>query len=137
MTIDVSGSNSGFGSQTHPVGHDAVNGVDGTIETRRSGGWFGHVKANFTQKIVSTRAAACLRFGEVGGVTVNVEDHVTGGITDCGVGVHGDIIKQPQGVGVGFFRAFLLLCINGYESSKHGGVDRNRILQESSDDLLY
>ena len=56
--------------------------MDGTVETRTSGGWLGHVRANVTLEILSTSAAAGSRFGEVGGVTVNVEDHVTGGILD-------------------------------------------------------
>ena len=94
LAVDVSGSNFGFVSQTHHVGHDAGNGVYGTVETRTSGGWFGHVGVNVTQKIVSTSAAAGSRFGEVGGVTVNLEDHVTGSIPDCGVGVRDGVIEQ-------------------------------------------
>ena len=88
-------------------------------------------------EIVSTSAAACLSFREVGGVDVNVEDHVTGGITDCGVGVCGGVINQPQGFGVGLFCAFCLLCRNGSGGGEHGGVDRNLILQESYENLLY
>ena len=38
-----------------------------------------------------TSAAAGSRFGEVGGVAVYVEEHVTGGIPDCGVGVRGGV----------------------------------------------
>ena len=111
--------------------------MDGTVETRTSGVWFGHVRLNVTQKIVSTGVATGSRFGEVGGVAVNVEDHVTGGITDCDVRLCGGVIKQPQGFGVGLFCSFCLLCRNGAEVGEHDGVDRNRILQESSDDLLY
>ena len=125
MAVDVSGSNFGFGSRTHHVGHDAGNGLDGTVETSTSGRWFGHVGEKVTQKIVSTSAAAGTRFGEVGGVTVNVEYHVTGGIMDFGVGVSGRVIKQQQVVGVGLFRAFLLLCRNGAEGGEYGGVERN------------
>ena len=33
-------------------------------------------------------------FGEVGGVVVNVKDHVTGGVPDCGVGVCGGVVDQ-------------------------------------------
>ena len=136
MAIDVSGSNFGFGSRTHRVGHDAGNGVDGTIETRTSGGWFEHVGANVTQKTVSTSAAAGTRFGEVGCVAVNVEDHVTGSITDCGFRVRGGVVKQLQGVGIFLFRAFCLMCRNGTKGDEHGGVDRNQIVQESSDNML-
>ena len=46
-------------------------------------------------EIVSTSAAAGWRFGEVGGVAVNVEDHVTGVIPDCGVKVRVGVIEQP------------------------------------------
>ena len=137
MAVDVSGSNSSFGIRTHHVVHDAGNGVDGNVETRTSGGWFGHVRGNVTQKIVSTSAAAGSRFGEVGGVAVNVEDHVTGGITDFGVGVRFGVIKQPQGIVIGLLRAFCLLCRHGDEGGEHGGVVGNIIVQESSDDLLY
>ena len=94
LAVDVCGSNFGFGSRTQHVGHDAGNRVDGTIETRTSGGWLGHVRANFAHEMVSTRAAAGSRFGEVGGVAVNVEDHVTGGIPDGGVGVRGGVIEK-------------------------------------------
>ena len=68
--------------------------MDGTVETRKSCGWLGHVRANVTQEIVSTSADAGSRFGELVGVTVNVEDHVTGGIPDRGVGVRGVVIEQ-------------------------------------------
>ena len=125
LAVDVCGSNFGFGSQTHHIGHDAGNGVDGTVETRTSGGWLGNVRANVTQEIVSTNAAAGLRFGEVGGIAVNVEYHVTDSVEDCGVGVRGGVVEQPMGVGVGFLCAFCLLFRDGAEGGKHGGVDRN------------
>ena len=51
--------------------------MDGAVEARTSGGWLGHVRVHVSQEIVHTSADAGLRFGEVGGVSVNVEDHVT------------------------------------------------------------
>ena len=99
--------------------------MDGAVETRKSDGWLGHVRENVSREIVYTSAAAGSRFGEVGGVAVNAEDHVTGGIPDCGVGVRGGIVEQPQGVGIGFIRAFFLLCRYGAEGGEHGGVNRN------------
>ena len=95
MVVDICGSKFGFVSRTHHVAHGAVNVADRTVETRTSGGWLGHVRVNVTQEIVSTSAAAGSRFGEVGGVAVNVEDHVTGGIPDGGTGVRGGVIEQP------------------------------------------
>ena len=95
LAVDVCGSNFGFGSRTHQVGYGAGNGVDGNVETRTSGGYLGYVRANVTHKIVFTSTAAGLRFGEVGGVAVNVEDHVTGGIPDCSIGVRDGVVEQP------------------------------------------
>ena len=69
--------------------------MDGTVETRTCGGWLEHVRAIVDQEIVSTSAAAGSRFGDVGGVAVNVEDHVTGRIPYRGVGARGGIIEKP------------------------------------------
>ena len=109
MAVDICGSNFGFDSRTHHFGHDAGNGVDGAVETRTSGGWLGHVRENVSQEIVSTSGAAGSRFGEVVGVAVNVEDHVTGGIPDSGIGVRAGVVDKPEGVGVGFLCDFCLL----------------------------
>ena len=38
-------------------------------------------------------AAAGLRFGEVGGVTVYVEDHITCGVSYRDVGVRGGVVE--------------------------------------------
>ena len=38
-------------------------------------------------------AAAGSRFGELGDVAVYVEDHVAGGVSYCGVGVHGGVVE--------------------------------------------
>ena len=63
---------------------------------------------------------------------MNLENHATGSILDRGIGVRGGVVEQPYSVSVGFLRTFCLLCRDGAEGSKHGGVDRNLIVQESS-----
>ena len=93
MAVDLCGSDFGFSSRTHHVEHDVGNGVDGSVKARTSGGWLGHVRAHVSQEIVPTRAAASSRFGEVGGVAVYVEDHITGCILDRGVGVRGGVVE--------------------------------------------
>ena len=40
-----------------------------------------------------TSASAGLSFGEVGGVAVYVEDHVTDGVSYRGVGVRGGVVE--------------------------------------------
>ena len=93
LAVDVCGSDFDFGSRTHHVGHDAGNGMDGAIEAWTSGGWLGHVSARVSQKIVPTSVAAGSRFGEVVGVAMYMEDHVTGGIPYHGVGVRGSVVE--------------------------------------------
>ena len=44
---------------------------------------------------MSTSAAAGSRFGEVGGVAVNMEDRVTIGVPDRDVGVRGGVVDKP------------------------------------------
>ena len=69
------------------------NGVYGAVEARTSGGCLGHVWEHVPQEIFPTSAAAGSRFREVGGVAVYVEDHVTGGIPDLGIGVRGGVVE--------------------------------------------
>ena len=91
MAVNVGGSDFGFGGRTHHVGHDLGNGVDEAVEAWTGGWWLGHIRASVSKEIIPTSAAAGLRFGEVGGVAVYVEDHVVGGVLYRGVGVRGGV----------------------------------------------
>ena len=93
--MDVGGTDFGLGGQTHHFGHDAGYGVDGAVEARTGGWWIWYVRARVSQEIIPTSAAAGSRFGEVGGVAVYVEDHVTGGVPYRGVGVSVGVVEQP------------------------------------------
>ena len=55
---------------------------------------------------MSTNAAASAGFGKVGGVTVEVQDHVTDAISDGGVWVGRSIIEEPKGCITVFCVAF-------------------------------
>ena len=46
---------------------------------------------------MATDAATSAGFGNVGSVTVEVQDHVTGTISDGGVWVGHSIIEEPNG----------------------------------------
>ena len=65
----------------------------GGVDARTSGGWLGHVRARVSQEIIPTSADAGSSFGEVEGVAVYVEDYITGGIPDRGVGVRGGVVE--------------------------------------------
>ena len=43
LTVDVGGSDIGFGDQTHYVRHDLGDGVNGAVDARSGGGWLCHV----------------------------------------------------------------------------------------------
>ena len=53
-----------------------------------------------------------------------VYDHIACCVTHFGVRVCGGVVEQPEGVGVRFLRAFLLLRGNGTESIEHGWIHR-------------
>ena len=42
--------------------------------------------------------AACTCFAEIGGVTVEMENHVIGTVSNGGVGMRGGVVEQPDGV---------------------------------------
>ena len=48
------------------------------------------------KEVVATDAAARAGFGKVGGVTVEVQDHVTGAVADGGVEMGRSIIEEPN-----------------------------------------
>ena len=68
--------------------------------------WLGRVSGFVAKEIVTTDAAASTGFGKVGGVTVEVQDHVTGVISDGGVWVGRRIIEEPNGCVTGLFCCF-------------------------------
>ena len=88
------------------------------------------------EKLVSACAAACFWIGEVGGVTVDVQDHVAGRVANGRVRVRGSIIEQPQGLVIYFVGDLGLGCCDGAEGDEHGDNDGNRILDEIPNDLL-
>ena len=55
---------------------------------------------------MATDAAARAGFGKVVGVTVEVQDHVTGAVLDGGVRLGRSIIEEPKSWVTGFLRWF-------------------------------
>ena len=93
--------------------------MDGAVEVWTVGGLRCHVRALVSKEVVSAGAAAGSRFGEVGGVTLYVEDHISCRVTYLGVWVCDGVVEQPEGVGVCFLRAFLFLRGDETESGEH------------------
>ena len=80
------------------------------------------------RNLVSARTTAGFWLGEVRGVTVDMQDHVAGGVANGCVWVRGCIIEQPQGFVICFVSALGLGCSDGTEGDEHGDVDGNCIV---------
>ena len=59
--------------------------------------WLGRVSGVVSKEIVATDMAASSGLLKVGGVTMEVQDHITGVISDGGVWVVWRIIEDPDG----------------------------------------
>ena len=97
MSIDIGGADFGFGGRSHDVGHDFRYGVNGSIEARARFWRLCRIRRAIAEKIMATGAASCAGCGKVRGVAVDVENHVTCGAPNGGVGIGIGIIEDPQG----------------------------------------
>ena len=96
LAIVKSGTNFGFIGGRHHVVEDLGDNMDRAVKRGVRDRWLGRVSGFVAKEIVATDAAASARFGKVGGVTVEVQDHVTGAISDGGVWVGHRIIEEPK-----------------------------------------
>ena len=70
--------------------------MDRVVKRRVRERWLVRVSGFSAKKIVATDAAVSAGLGRVGGVTVEVQDHVTGAISDGGIWVGCSIIMEPN-----------------------------------------
>ena len=93
LAIVKGGTNFGFSSGRHHAVEDIGDGMDRSVERVVRERWICRVSGLVAKEIVATDAAASAGFGKVGGVTVEVQDHVTGAISDGGVRVGRSILE--------------------------------------------
>ena len=87
LAIMKGGTNFGFsGGRHHVVGY-LGDSIDRAVERGVSERWLGRVSGLVSNEIVATDATESARFGKVGGVTVEVQDHFNGAVSDGGVRV--------------------------------------------------
>ena len=65
-----------------------------------------------------------------------MEHHVTGHITDSGVGLQGSVIKEANGTKVSVLGRLDLVGSQQTEDDKHGGVDFNGIVDQRSNGMV-
>ena len=97
LAIVKSGTNFSLGGGRHHVVEDLGDGMDRAGKRGFREKWLGRASGFFAKVIVANDADASARFRKVGGVTVEVQDHVTGAISDDGVWVGRRIIEDPDG----------------------------------------
>ena len=83
---------------------DLGDGMDRAVKRVVRERCLGRVSGFVSKEIVVTDAAAIAGFGKVGDVTVEVQDHATGVISDGGVWVGCRIIEEPNGCVTGCLR---------------------------------
>ena len=89
LAIVKSGTDFGFSGGRHHVVEYLGDGMDRSVERVVRERWIGRVSGLISKEILATDAAARAGFGKLGVVTVEVQDHVTGAISDGGVWVGG------------------------------------------------
>ena len=97
VTIMEGGAGFGFRGGHHDVVENLGDGVDRAVERGVHDRWIGRVNGLVSKELVATYAAVRSGFGKVGGVTVEVQDNVTGSVAYGGVGMGRRIIKDPNG----------------------------------------
>ena len=107
------GSKLSFGGTGNDFAQDLAEDVDGTV-----GGWwgavrrrgFGGVMGTTAEEVVSGGARASLGCSKVGGIALDVEDHVAGVEADRSVGMRSAVIEE---LGQGFQSGFGAVCLLG------------------------
>ena len=128
LAIVKSGTDFGSSGGRHHIVEDLGDSMDRTVERRVRERWLGRFNGFFSKEIVATDAAVIARFGKVGGVTVEVQDHATEAISDGGVWVRGNIIEDPNGCVTGCLRCFRFLGSDGDDGNENGRVDINVVV---------
>ena len=86
---------------------------------------------------MATGAASGTGRGKVRGVAVDVYNHVTGGVSNGGVGVGIGVVEEPQGFIVGFFSGHRLLGREGANGNKHGGINGDGVTEDCANYMLH
>ena len=129
LAIVKGGTNLGFSGGRHHVVEDLGDGIDRDVERGVSERWLGRISILVAKEIVAIDATASSGFGKVGGVTVEVQDHVTGAVSYGVVWVGRSIMDDPNVCVTGCLRCFRFLGSNGAYGNYHGRVDSDSVVE--------
>ena len=92
LTIMEGGADFGFSGGRHHIVENLGDGLDRAVERGVGDRWLGRVSGLVSKELLTTYMAASAGFGKIGGVTVEVQDHVAIAVADGVVGVSRSII---------------------------------------------
>ena len=129
LDIVKCGTDFGFSGGRHHVVEDLGDCMDKAVERVVSERWLVRVSGLVAKEILATNAAASAGFGKVGGVNLEVQDHVTGAVSDGGVRVGRSIIEDTNGCVMGCLHCLRLLGRDGANGNEHGWVNRDSVVE--------
>ena len=104
LAVEERDSNFALRGRKHKVACDLGDSMDGAVEGRIGVGSIGRVQGAVAQEVVTAGAALCLWLRKIRGVTVEMEDHVTGRIADGRVRMGDGVVEEPED---------LIICLLG------------------------
>jgi hypothetical protein len=120
----------GFSGRSEDVAQDAAEDMDGAVQFGRWG-IFGCCRQGAEEEN-ATRTGMGLGFGEIGGITVHMEAHVTGVVANGGVRMGTGVVEEVNGHFSGGKGAFGLAS----KGNEDGVVDCLTVVKEDTNDLL-
>ena len=105
--------------------------MDGSIEFDRE-----VVTGCPAEEEMATDAAASRRFIEVGGIAMDVEDHVGCSEANGGIWVSGTVVEELCNRKVGALGGTRLFVGNGAEGHEDGDINTAGIVEDGADNLL-
>ena len=134
--IDKETTNFSFGVGGKDVALDAAFAVDGIVVCWLP--WWGLVwiDGSIAEEVVSSRTTLAVGLAQIGGIRVDVQDHVSGGELEDGIQVSGGIVEEASDTvrcvagGIGLFRCY------GIEGHGNFSINGAAIKEKFDQDLL-
>jgi len=131
LGIVEQGTDFGFCGRGEDITHEIANNVKSTIERC--------LFARFwliAEIVIAAGSGASFWLGKVGGIALDVQDHVAGMVTEDSIGVSGSIVEEPGGSFGSCLSASGLGGCKGAEGDKHGRINGTGIVEQDTDDFL-
>jgi hypothetical protein len=137
LGIDKHSGDFGFSSRGHDIAEDEAGAVNGSIAWRLLSWGALRVGGIAAEEEMATNAAGSFGGGKIGAISVDVQDHLTGRVSNHGVGIGGRIIEELDDSLGGENGCGRLCGSDGAEGNEHSWINGEPIVEQGADDLLY